>query len=60
MSCITGNGRMFASLQLDTAIKEIQDLLTIKKIQMWKEITVVIHSSLLSDDTEANPRLVTN
>ena len=45
MSCTTGNGRMFASLQLDTTMKEIQDLLTIKKVQMWKEIIVVIHSS---------------
>lgn len=45
MSCNTGNSRMIASLQLDITIKEIYNLLTIKKIQMWKEITLVIHLS---------------
>lgn len=43
MSCTTGNGRMFTSLQLGATIKEIQGLLTLKNIEMWQEIIVVSH-----------------
>lgn len=45
MSCSTGNGGMIASFHLDITIKEMQDLLNTKKIQIPKEIILVIHSS---------------